>query len=307
MTQQDLADASGIGIGSIKSIETGRTQLAEEYAEKLGDVLGVDFDVFYKRETKVISIANNKGGSGKSSLTSSLSYTFTKLGYKVLVIDADAQMNLTRSFGLDKNPEKNIYDAIMNNESMEKYIISSGYQNLDIVVSDYNMASIEMALFTMIQRESRIKTILKPVVDSGHYDYIFFDTNPTLGILNFNVFNACDEVLVPVELSTFGVDGVEIILNYIDEVKNTVNPDLHITGIVLNKVDERKNITKDIRQIIKSLFGDLVLKSQIGTDTLVEQSQFAGVPLPMFAPNARATKQYEDLAKEVIRIVESKK
>lgn len=305
MTQKELADATEINLSLIKAIETGRSDTSYENIEKIASVLNIDSsEIFLKdfKETKIISIANNKGGSGKTTVTGCIGYSLSQMGYKVLLIDADMQMNLTYSFALERNEEKNIFNAIKEEENLLEYIISTEHENIDFIISDFNMATIEMLLFTKMQRESIFRQIVDPVVKKGIYDYIIIDTNPTLGILNFNILNASDYVIIPVELSRFGIEGLDILLNFFKDVKK-INNNLKIAGVLLNKVDLRESITKEANEVIKEIFGDIIFNTYISTDTKIKKSQWESVPLNIFDSNSRAAKQYKELSREVIKIV----
>jgi chromosome partitioning protein len=305
ITQKELAEKSGVNINIIKSIETGRTKTDKENLKKLANVLGLEVQDFYIddfKETKVISILNNKGGSGKTSVCGSLSYALSEQGHRILLIDADMQQNLTHSYNLEDN-EKNLADAVIKEDNLENYIIKSKYDNIDFVISDLKLSTIDMVLFTKIQRENIIKQILKPVVDRGIYDYILIDTNPTLAILNFNVVNASDYVLIPVELSSFGLEGLDVLINFIKGVQK-INEKIQLAGIVVNKYDIRKkNIVYKSEEILKEAYGDLVLKTIIRIDTNIENAQMNNVPVLTFNTNSRIAKEFRDLAKEVIKIV----
>ena len=304
-TQQDLANASGISLSLIKALETGRSESGKENIEKIAQSLGLDVGDIYiddYRDTKVISIANNKGGSGKTSVVSGLGYALADKGYKILFIDGDAQFNLSYSFGMSIDPEKSLNHAIINERGLDEYIQGTEYENIDIIISDFDMALIEMKLFTKVMRESIMKKILMPIVNAGIYDFIIFDTNPTLGILNFNILNASNYVVIPVELSSFGIIGLNTIRDYIEEIK-TFNTGLSLAGVLMNKVDKRESITDDAQEVLKDTFGDIVFKSYISIDTNIKKAQWDRQPLDVFKRNARANKQFKSFAEEVVRIV----
>ena len=305
-TQKYLSELTGISLSLIKVLETGRSETNYENVVKIAQALKIDIEeIFIKgfRNTKVIAVANNKGGCGKTSVVSSLSYTITEVDKdsKILVIDSDMQMNLTRSYGLDRNLNKNLHTALVNEESLTNFITPTEYPNIDIILSDLQLSTIDMLLFTKKLRESVFKRLLQPILDKGLYDYIIIDTNPTLGLLNFNILNACDYVLVPVELTAFGIQGLEILTEYFDEVR-TINNKLEILGVLRTKVDKRENITKEADELLVVVFGDIVFESFIPTDTNVKKAQWNSVPLNLYSKNSRAAKQYKSLAKEVIKL-----
>ncbi|MBF8984833.1 AAA family ATPase [Lutibacter sp. B2] len=304
-TQKYLSELTGISLSLIKVIETGRSETNYENVVKIAETLKIDIEeIFIKgfRNTKVIAVANNKGGCGKTSVVSSLSYTITEVDKdaKILVIDSDMQMNLTRSYGLDRNLDKNLNTALVNEESLTNFITPTEYENIDIIISDLQLSTIDMLLFTKKLRESVFKRLLQPILEQGLYDYIIIDTNPTLGLLNFNILNACDYVLVPVELTAFGIQGLEILTEYFDEVR-TINNKLGIIGVLRTKVDKRENITQEADDLLVEVFGDILFESFIPTDANVKKAQWNSVPLNLYSKNSRAAKQYKSLAKEVIK------
>ena len=266
------------------------------------------------QRTVVLAVANHKGGSGKTSVAGGLIYTFAKMGYKVLGIDGDTQMNLTRSFNFNRNPKANLMSAINDEKSIKECILSgciinTRLENIDFILADHEMASAEMVLFTKIERERVIRKKLQDVVsqtqEEDGYDFIVFDTNPNLGLLNFNILVASDEVIIPVELSIFGIEGLEVLLGFCKEVRQ-VNPDLNIAGVVLNKVDARKSITHDAIKVIENIFGDIIFETQIRTDTKVEQAQWEKLPLHEFNEKSRANQEIQELAKEVLKVVQTR-
>lgn len=303
LSQQDLSEQTGINVNTIKALETGRMNTTFDNIDKICERLSLNVDDVYLknfRQTKVISVANNKGGCGKSSSVSSLAYSFGEMGYKVLVVDGDMQMNVSSSFGQERNKEVNLNTAILQETScLEKYISKTDFENIDIIISDFAMAEIEQSLFTMPFRESIVKIMFKPLIDMGIYDFIIIDTNPTLGILNFNILNASDYVIVPVEMTAFGVMGLEIILGFIKKVRKA-NPDLKLLGVLKTKVDLRENITKEVDSVLNGIFGDEIFNTFISIDTSVKKAQWARTPLQL---NTRAKKQYFNLAKEVLTLV----
>lgn len=305
-TQQYLSELSGISLSLIKAVETGRTETSYDNVVKIAKALKIDIDeIFIEgfRNTKIIAVANNKGGCGKTSVVSSLSYSISDIDKdsKVLVIDSDMQMNLTRSYGLDRDLDKNLNTALVNEKNLIDFIKHTEYKNIDIIISDLGLSTIDMLLFTKKLRESVFKRILQPIIDKGLYDYIIIDTNPTLGLLNFNILNACDYVLVPVELTSFGIQGLEILTEYFDEVR-TINNNLEILGVLRTKVDKRENITKEAEELLVEVFGDIVFDSYIPVDTNVKKAQWHSLPLSIYSKNSRASKQYKNLAKEVIKL-----
>lgn len=258
-----------------------------------------------KRDTKVISVSIHKGGSGKSSVCGNLGYALASLGYKILLIDTDSQKNLTRSFGITETQEKNFYKAFMEKEDIKNHIIETKYENIDIVVGDVGLASIEKKMHSMDYRELRMSEIMVNVVDEGIYDFILIDTSPSLGMLNTSILNATDEILIPVEPTAFGIEGLGVFMEHYRGIKE-YNPYLNILGIVLNKVDLRENLSSDALEVIEKAFGKNILDTKILVDSNIKNAQWRNIPLAVKYKNSRAVKNFEDLAKEVVKIVKER-
>lgn len=209
------------------------------------------------------------------------------------------QINLTRSYDLQRDMNNSLYNALLKEKTLDNYIMKTKYENIDIVISDHMLSSIDMELFTKKLRETVFQRILKPVIDSNIYDYIIIDTCPFLGLLNYNILVASDYVLVPVELSAFGIEGLEPLTNFFEEAR-LINSELQLMGIVETKVDLRESTTDVTREILRGLFKDKIMNSYIPIDINIKKSQFAGEPLKVFMPQSRAAMAYEELAKEVI-------
>jgi sporulation initiation inhibitor protein Soj len=249
--------------------------------------------------TKIISVSNNKGGSGKTTLTSNLGYALSTLGKKILLIDADMQMNLTRSYDIAPDKDTNLYKALSEEKSLINFIKKTQYNNIDIIVSDYMLSAIDMQLVNKNFKETLVKRLLEDIVSKEIYDYILIDTCPFLGLLNYNVLVASDYVLIPVELSAFGIEGLEPLSNFIKEVK-LYNKSLEILGIVETKVDNRESTTRETRELLRDLFSSKIFENNIPVDINIKKSQFQGMPICEFDKNSRASISYNSLAVEVL-------
>lgn len=305
ITQKTMSDESGISLSIIKQIETGRSVSTVENLKTLCEYLDLNIDDVYKadyRETAVISVINNKGGVGKTSVTSSLSYALSEMNKKVLCIDGDMSMNLTDSMGIERT-EKHFGRAIEKEEDLIGYIKPTQYNNIDFIVSDESMSNIDMILFTKIERESIVKHILRNIVNQGIYDYIIFDTNPVLSMLNYNILNASNYVIIPVTLERFSITGLNTLIKTINSTKKT-NEDIKIAGILINKYDRRQKImTEDCEEILNELHKDLLFKTIISVDSKISQAQMKSIPVLATDKNSRISSQYKDFAKEVNKIV----
>ena len=255
-------------------------------------------------ETRVICFANNKGGSGKSTTCSNVGYGLTELGKKVLLIDGDMQMNLSLSlFDEEKvlefaQSEKNLYEGIKRQDDLTDYIVSSPYENLDLIPSSTLMSSIEYELFTKWQREFILKKGLKHIVESGTYDYILIDAPPTLGGWVMNILCASDEVILPVEATPWGLFGLGNMFEFLEEVRQ-IAPELRLGGIVITKVDTRKNYFKQTLDTLKEQDDVKVFNTYIRVDSGIEWSQDNNVPVIAYRKSSRSAGEYMELAKEI--------
>ena len=261
------------------------------------------------KKTKVICFANNKGGSGKSTTCASLGYAFAARGKKVLLIDGDMQLNLTLSyFDEDKALEiaagdKNIYVALREQKPLDGYIYKTDYENVDLIPSSTLMSSIEFDLFGKWQRELILKKLLRPVIESGVYDYVLIDAPPTLGCWVMNVLCASDKLILPVEASPWGLFGLANMFDFVGQVKE-ISPSLELAGIVVTKVDSRKNYFKQTVETLRSQNDVRLFEHYIRIDASVEWAQDDSKPIIAFKPSSRSAKEYTELTKEILQYVD---
>lgn len=257
-----------------------------------------------EKKLKTIAFANNKGGSGKTTTCANIGYSLTAMGKKVLLIDGDMQLNLSLSFFAEDEVlsfaagEKNLYYAVKNQKDLSDYILHTAYPNLDLVPSSTLMSGIEYELFTKWQREFILKNILKPVKESGNYDYILIDAPPTLGGWVMNILCASDFVVMPVEASPWGLFGVANMFEFLEDVKK-INESLQLLGIAVTKVDVRKNYYKQTLEILKQEENVHVFEHIIRVDSEVEWAQDNSKPIMAHKKSARSAGEYMELAKEM--------
>ena len=257
-----------------------------------------------EKKVKTIAFANNKGGSGKTTTCANIGYSLSVLGKKVLLIDGDMQLNLSLSFFAEDEVlsfaagEKNLYYAVKNQKDLSDYILHTAYPNLDLVPSSTLMSGIEYELFTKWQREFILKNILKPVKESGNYDYILIDAPPTLGGWVMNILCASDFVVMPVEASPWGLFGVANMFEFLEDVKK-INESLQLLGIAVTKVDVRKNYYKQTLEILKQEENVHVFEHIIRVDSEVEWAQDNSKPIMAHKKSARSAGEYMELAKEM--------
>lgn len=255
-------------------------------------------------KTKTICFTNNKGGSGKSTSCANLGYELAKAGKKVLLIDGDMQLNLSLSFFDEEKvlsmaeQEKNLYYAIRSKKDLLEYIVPTPYENLDLIPSSTLMSQIEYELFTMIQREYVLKKCLKSVYESEKYDYVLIDAPPTLGTWVINILCTADYVIVPVEASPWGLFGLANMFDFLNGMEEMT--EAQIMGVLITKVDERKNYYKQTREILDAYEDIHVFDTFIHVDSSIEWAQDNSVPVAVYKKGTRSTKEYGELAKEVM-------
>ena len=255
-------------------------------------------------ETKVISFANNKGGSGKSTTASNVGAALAMSGKRVLMIDGDMQMNLTLAFmdeekALDyAKSGDNLYSVVKDGRDFSSVIIKDVLKNLDLVPSSTLMSSIEFDLFAKWQREFILKKAIEGVKTSGAYDYILIDSPPTLGGWVMNVICASDYVVIPVEATPWGVFGLANMVDFVNEVRALV-PEVSILGISVTKADERKKYFKETLAELGAQDAFPLFKTVVHTDSAVEWAQDKSMPVVAYKKSSRSAKEYIELAKEI--------
>ena len=256
------------------------------------------------RVTKTICFTNNKGGSGKSTSCANLGYELSAAGKKVLLIDGDMQLNLSLSF-FDEDrvldmaeSEQNLYYAIRSGEDLKNYIVSTDYENLDLIPSSTLMSQVEYELFTRMQREFILKKCLRTIKDEKTYDYILIDAPPTLGTWVINILCASDHVIVPVEASPWGFFGLANMFDFLNRIQDVT--DAKIMGVLITKVDERKNYYRQAREILDSYEEIHVFDSFIHVDSAIEWAQDASKPVAVYKKSTRSATEFKKLTEEVI-------
>ena len=259
-------------------------------------------------KTKVISFANNKGGSGKSTTCSNVGYGLTLLGKRVLLVDGDMQLNLSLSFFPEEEvlemakSEKNLFYGICKGEDLEDYIVNTPYENLDLIPSSTLMSGIECELFTKWQREFVLRKGLERIKASGRYDFILIDAPPTLGGWVMNIMCASDFLIVPVEASPWGLFGLANMFEFTNQVQ-TIAPALKLLGIAVTKADERKNYYRQTVETLGELEDVTLFQSIIRIDSAVEWSQDNSKPVLAYKRSSRSAKEYFELTKEILEHV----
>ena len=253
---------------------------------------------------KVISVANQKGGVGKTTTTINLSTMLAKKGKKVLLIDADPQGNATSGVGAEKDVEFSTYDILATDAGMEQALEKTMIKNLLVCPSDINLAGAEVELVSMMSREQRLKEKLEDIKDSIHY--ILIDCPPSLGLITLNAFTASDSVLIPVQCEYYALEGLGQLINTINLVKKHLNKNLEVEGALLTMYDARTNLSNQVVKEVKKYFGEKVYKTVIPRNVRLSEAPSYGMPITEYDPRSKGAKSYEKFTKEFLKINDSR-
>ena len=254
---------------------------------------------------KIISVANQKGGVGKTTTTINLSTMLAKKGKKVLLIDADPQGNATSGVGIEKEVEYSIYDVLVGDTEMQETVQETVVKNLYVCPSNINLAGAEVELVSMMSREQRLKEKLEDF--KLQYDYVLIDCPPSLGLITLNAFTASDSVLIPVQCEYYALEGLGQLINTINLVKKHLNKNLEIEGALLTMYDIRTNLSNQVVKEVKKYFDDKVYKTVIPRNVRLSEAPSYGMPITEYDPKSKGARMYEKFAKEFLKVNESEK
>lgn len=254
---------------------------------------------------KIISVANQKGGVGKTTTTINLSTMLAKKGKKVLLIDADPQGNATSGVGAEKEVEYSTYDILVSDVEMVQALEKTIIKNLLVCPSNINLAGAEVELVSMMSREQRLKEKLEEIKDK--FDYILIDCPPSLGLITLNAFTASDSVLIPVQCEYYALEGLGQLLNTVNLVKKHLNKNLELEGALLTMYDARTNLSNQVVKEVKKYFGDKVYKTVIPRNVRLSEAPSYGMPITEYDPRSKGAKTYEKFTKEFLKINDAEK
>ena len=252
---------------------------------------------------KIIAIANQKGGVGKTTTSVNLSSALAKRGKKVLLIDTDPQGNATSGLGISKEIENSVYDVIVGDVEMEKIIEKTNIKNLSVCPSTISLAGAEVELVSMISREQRLKEKLDVVKDK--FDYVIIDCPPSLGLITLNTFTAADSVLIPIQCEFYALEGLGQLMNTVNLVKKHLNKDLKVEGALLTMYDSRTNLSNQVVKEVSKYFGDNVYKTVIPRNVKLSEAPSYGMSITEYDARSKGAKAYDKLAKEFLKINEA--
>ena len=247
---------------------------------------------------KIIAVANQKGGVGKTTTSVNLSAAFAEMGKTVLLIDCDPQGNATSGLGIEKDGlELSIYDALINDTPMEEIILQTQF-GLDMVPSVMDLAGAEVELVNLDDKQYRLKKAVELIKDK--YDYILIDCPPSLGHVTLNALTAADSVLLPLQCEFYALEGLSQLLSTVQLVQEQLNGDLRIEGLVLTMYDSRTNLAEQVVEEVKTHFPDMVYATKIPRNVRLSEAPSFGKPIFAYASSSKGAQAYMSLAEEVI-------
>ena len=247
---------------------------------------------------KIIAIANQKGGVGKTTTSINLSACVAEKGKKVLLIDIDPQGNATSGLSINNHDEKSVYDVLVDDIKIEDAIKPTMVKNLHICASNIDLAGAEIELVSLVSRENRLKNAIDRM--ETNYDYVFIDCPPSLGLITLNAFTAADSVIVPIQCEYYALEGLGQLVNSIKLVKKHLNPDLEIEGVLLTMYDSRTRLSSQVAEEVSKYFGERVFDTVIPRNIRLSEAPSHGLPISMYDPLSKGARTYKKLAKELI-------
>lgn len=251
---------------------------------------------------KVISIANQKGGVGKTTTAVNLSACIAQKGKKVLLIDIDPQGSATSGLGVESHDDTSIYNVLVDDVQIKNTLQPTIVKKLDVCPSNINLAGAEIELVSMVSRETRLKNAIEDIKEA--YDYIFIDCPPSLGLITLNAFTASDSVLVPIQCEYYALEGLGQLINTIKLVQKHLNKELEIEGVVLTMFDARTNLSAQVAKEVEKYFGNKVFQTIIPRNIRLSEAPSHGLPITLYDEDSKGAETYKKLAKELITLNE---
>jgi len=250
---------------------------------------------------KVVAVANQKGGVGKTTTTVNLGACLAEMGKRVLLMDLDPQGHVSSGLGVEKSTINScIYDVVINNVPLRDIILPTAFKNLWLAPSTIDLAGAELELVPAISRETRLRDALAGY--RGQYDFLFIDCPPSLGLLTVNALTAADTLLVPIQCEYYALEGLSQLMNTIHLVRTHLNPDLQLEGVLLTMYDSRTNLSSQVEDEVKKYFRDKVYRTIIPRNVRLSEAPSHGLPIISYDPKSKGAEVYSELAKEVIGV-----
>jgi chromosome partitioning protein len=248
---------------------------------------------------RIVAIANQKGGVGKSTTAVSLGAALAELGFRILVVDLDPQGNASTGMGIRHEARGvTVYDVVLSEAPVESAIVPTSVKHLDAVPSTIDLAGAEIELVSQFSRETRLKKALVPVGE-GRYDFIFLDCPPSLGLLTINALTAAEELIVPIQCEYYALEGLGQLLRNVNLVQQNINPELRLTGIVMTMFDPRTKLSEQVVQEVRRFFGEVVYDVVIPRTVRLSEAPGFGQPITVYDPRSKGAESYRQLAQEV--------
>jgi chromosome partitioning protein len=252
-------------------------------------------------DTKVVALANQKGGVGKTTTAINFSACLAEKKKKVLLVDLDPQANATSGLGLEKGLGSSIFSALLGEAAGQSLIKETGIKNLDIIPSELDLAGAEIAIARRDDYLHRLKEAMDPIIESGVYDFIVLDCPPSLGILFMNALNIADEVIIPLQCEYLALEGLGVMVDIVNQIRDAGNPRLHISGILMTMYNVSTNLSQQVVQEVVKHFGERVFETLIPRNVRLSEAPSYGKPIITYDPHCVGSAAYRNLAKEFLK------
>ena len=253
------------------------------------------------KETTVVALANQKGGVGKTTTAINFSACLAEKRKKVLLVDLDPQANATSGLGLEKGFGTSIFPALLGESGCQELIKDSGIKHLDIIPSELDLAGAEIAIARYDDYLHRLRDAMEPVIESGVYDYIILDCPPSLGILFMNALNVAHEVIIPIQCEYLALEGLGVMVDIVNQIRDANNPRLHISGILMTMYSMTTNLSQQVVQEVRKHFGEQVFGTLIPRNIRLSEAPSYGQPITVYDSACVGSAAYRELAKEFLK------